>query len=203
MTSLVQTTIYHYIHDIMHGFQVKLRRPEHIYVEVFIFFIPCIILTLPPSSNSDPGSHSGPFSPLPTTVHASVFYREKNSAFSFLVDSRRYMYICIYTMPGVACTTSAQQHLRKLALVLFTHNVPRAHTIFEQKRKRHYNSLEIEHFVEIRLCKLGTILQLVLTSSWGRMKNRSFSDFSSDDSRTTGRPRNNQYQVVRTPGPYF
>ena len=47
----------------------------------FYFSTPFIILPLPrtlallllPSSNSDPGPHSGPFSPLPTTVHSSIF----------------------------------------------------------------------------------------------------------------------------------
>ena len=44
-------------------------------------------LALPPSSNSDPGSHSGPSSPLPTTVPAFICYREKTQL--FIVDSRR------------------------------------------------------------------------------------------------------------------
>ena len=42
-----------------------------------VFFIPFIILALLspslPSSNSDPGSHSGPSFPLPTTVRAFIF----------------------------------------------------------------------------------------------------------------------------------
>ena len=46
-------------------------------------------LSLRPSSNSDPGSHSRRSSPLPTTVRALFFYRDKNSALSSLVDSRR------------------------------------------------------------------------------------------------------------------
>ena len=45
-------------------------------------------LALPPSSNSDPGSHSRSSSPLPTTVRAFIFYREKSLEFSSLVDSR-------------------------------------------------------------------------------------------------------------------
>ena len=53
------------------------------------FIIPAILTALPPSSNSDPGPHNGPSSPLPTTVRALIFYREKNSAFSFHVESRR------------------------------------------------------------------------------------------------------------------
>ena len=35
-------------------------------------YYPRITLALPPSSNSDPGSHSGPSSPLPTTVRAFI-----------------------------------------------------------------------------------------------------------------------------------
>ena len=45
--------------------------------------------SLPPSRNSDPGSHSRLFSPLPTTVRAlPFFYREKPWTLSSLVYSR-------------------------------------------------------------------------------------------------------------------
>ena len=54
------------------------------------FFIIIYILCLPPSRSSDPGYHSRLFSPpLPTTVRAFRFYREKISALSSLGDSRR------------------------------------------------------------------------------------------------------------------
>ena len=53
----------------------------------FFFPIPFIIFallfSLPPSRNSDPGSHSRLFSPLPTTVPALRFLREKISALPF------------------------------------------------------------------------------------------------------------------------
>ena len=42
--------------------------------------------SLPVSSNSDPGSHSGTSSPLPTTVRAFI-YRDKNSARVFFLSS--------------------------------------------------------------------------------------------------------------------
>ena len=63
----------------------------------FYFLFPSHLLSspfysLPPSRNSDPGSHSRLFSPLPTTVRALHFYREKISALSSLVDSRRLLY---------------------------------------------------------------------------------------------------------------
>ena len=47
--------------------------------------------SLPPSRTSDPGSHSRLFPPPrhPTTVRVLHFYREKKSALSSLVDSRR------------------------------------------------------------------------------------------------------------------
>ena len=47
------------------------------------------LLSPAPSRNSDPGSHSRLFSPLPTTMRAFHFSREKTSALSSLVDSRR------------------------------------------------------------------------------------------------------------------
>ena len=60
---------------------------------IMIFSIPFIIFallfSLPPSRNSDPGSHSSLFPPLPTTVRALHCCREKISALSSLVDSRR------------------------------------------------------------------------------------------------------------------
>ena len=46
------------------------------------------MFSLPPSRNSDPGSHSRRFSPLPTAVRALPFYRDNISALSSLVDSR-------------------------------------------------------------------------------------------------------------------
>ena len=60
----------------------------------FLFhFILCIrfslLFSFPPSRNSDPGSHSRLFSPLPTSVRALHFYPEKTLALSSLVDSRR------------------------------------------------------------------------------------------------------------------
>ena len=46
--------------------------------------------SLHPSRNSDPGSHgAGSSPPLPTTVRALHFYRDKISANSSLVGSRR------------------------------------------------------------------------------------------------------------------
>ena len=60
--------------------------------DVFFFhhpiYYPCTALALPPSSNSDPGSHSGPSSPLPNTVRTFIFVARK-SAFSSLVHLRR------------------------------------------------------------------------------------------------------------------
>ena len=69
--------------------------PRRIKIHHFFFFFlhpiyyPHTTLVLLPSSNSDLGSHSEPFSHLPTTVRALNFYRKNNSAFSSLVDSRR------------------------------------------------------------------------------------------------------------------
>ena len=53
------------------------------------FIIFTILFSLPPSRNSDPGSHSRLFFSLPTTVRALHFYRENISAPSSLVDLRR------------------------------------------------------------------------------------------------------------------
>ena len=61
----------------------------------FLFFSSHLLsspfYSLPPSRNSDPGSHTvaGSCPRLPTTVRALHFYREKISALSSLVDSRR------------------------------------------------------------------------------------------------------------------
>ena len=53
-------------------------------------FFPRTTLALFPSSNSNPGSHSGPSSPLLTTIDTCLhFYREEKSVLPFLVDSRR------------------------------------------------------------------------------------------------------------------
>ena len=69
------------------------QHTRHLVLTYYIFFsfspaIPFIFSTLrfplTPSRNSDPGSHSRLFSPL-----FSYLYREKTSALSCLVDSRR------------------------------------------------------------------------------------------------------------------
>ena len=58
-----------------------------------LFLPPFIIFDfpflLPPTRNSDPGSYSRLFSPLPSTVRALHCYGEKTSTLSSLVDSRR------------------------------------------------------------------------------------------------------------------
>ena len=59
-----------------------------------ILFLSSVLLSspfffsLPLNRDSNPRSHSRPFSPLPTTVRAFHFHREKTSALSSFVDSR-------------------------------------------------------------------------------------------------------------------
>ena len=48
-----------------------------------------LLVLLPLGRSSDPGSHSRLFSPFLITVRALHFYREKDSALSTLVNSRR------------------------------------------------------------------------------------------------------------------
>ena len=54
-----------------------------------LFIVSALLFSLPPGHNSDPGSHSRLFSPLPNTVRALHFYREKSPALSSSIDSRR------------------------------------------------------------------------------------------------------------------
>ena len=68
-----------------------------IYFFIFLLlFSHCSPLALPPSSNSDPGSHSGPSSPFPSTVRAFHFYRGYNSASSYLSSTR--VELCLPTL---------------------------------------------------------------------------------------------------------
>ena len=54
----------------------------------------------PPAHNSDPGSHGRPSFLLPTTaVRTFIFYREKNSAFSYNTSSTR-VELRVPTLPG-------------------------------------------------------------------------------------------------------
>ena len=63
---------------------------QYCYMSLHPVYYPRTTLALPPSSNSDPGPHHrGPSSLFPTTVRIFIFYRQKNWAFSSLVDSRR------------------------------------------------------------------------------------------------------------------
>ena len=70
-------------------FLVDFFTSSHFFLFLHSIYYPRTPLALPPSSNSDPGSHSRPSSPLPTTVRDFIFYRENKSAFSSLVDSCR------------------------------------------------------------------------------------------------------------------
>ena len=67
--------------------------PTYIFILAYFFshpiYYPRTSLALPPSSNSDSGSHCGPSFRLPTTVRAFIFIARKNSSFSSLFDSRR------------------------------------------------------------------------------------------------------------------
>ena len=61
----------------------------YIYFKSVPFIIFALLVLLPISRNPDPGPHSRLFSPLPTTVRAFHFYREKDSALPSRVDSHR------------------------------------------------------------------------------------------------------------------
>ena len=60
-------------------------------------YYPRTTLALPPSSNSDPGSHSGPSSSIPTTVRDFVFVARTLQ--HFLPPSTR-VEMLIYTVKG-------------------------------------------------------------------------------------------------------
>ena len=73
-----------------------------LFIYFFIVCVPFIILallscSLPVVRSSDPGSHSGPSSPLPTTVRTFVFLARRIQLFSSLVDTRR---MCLPTLLG-------------------------------------------------------------------------------------------------------
>ena len=93
------------------------------------FFIPFImfalLFSLPASRNAGPGSHTRLFSLLPATVHAFHFYREKTSALSCLVDSRR-----------IAPHTTVVLHSRGAWYSLKSANGARSHEL-DQKCERH------------------------------------------------------------------
>ena len=72
-----------------------MSNPPPLVRNVFFFFsflhpiyFPRTTLALPPSSSSDPGSHSGPSSPLPTTVRAFRFFIARTIQY-FLPPSTR------------------------------------------------------------------------------------------------------------------
>ena len=63
-----------------HACGIRLLILSNVYTvyDIYIYFHPSdypgITLALPASSNSDPGSHSGPFSPLPTSAIRAFFF---------------------------------------------------------------------------------------------------------------------------------
>ena len=75
------------------GVEVYFRREEKTQTicTCICFSCPVYFLRpsfLPPSRNSDPGSHNRLFPPLPATLRAWSFYCDKMLAISSLVDSR-------------------------------------------------------------------------------------------------------------------
>ena len=95
---------------------IRLRRAcvriIHTYTSIrgaFSFFLPRSIyyprttLALSPSSNSDPGSHSGPSSPLPTTVRAFIYVARRIR--HFLSSSTR-VELYLPTLLGVLAVDS-------------------------------------------------------------------------------------------------
>ena len=112
------TALKSYIHDLtpqeLKSSRLQVNNLHHALCDVcWLFFcsIPFItfalLFSLHPSRNSDPGSHSTLFSPLPTTVctvGALHFNRERTQALSSLVDSRRVVFVFISTstsLPGI------------------------------------------------------------------------------------------------------
>ena len=78
-----------------------IRNRWYIPGTVFPFFSPSHVLSssyspAPPSRNSDPGSHSGHCSPLPTTVRSFIFIGRRIHRVSSLVDSRRITWCLVW-----------------------------------------------------------------------------------------------------------
>ena len=73
----------------------------HFLFTFFIFFHPIyyprLTFELPPSSNSDPGSHSGPSSPLSTTVRAFMCFARRTQHF---LPSSTCVELCLPTLLG-------------------------------------------------------------------------------------------------------
>ena len=85
------------------------RRPPRVFFFVFvppIYYLRSSCSSYLPLRNLDPGSHSRPYSSLPATVRAYIFYREKGSTLSSLVDSHRIVptHAMIRFLQSIWCT---------------------------------------------------------------------------------------------------
>ena len=78
----------------MPGYLYELQYYTYSITAVVPFIVFALLYSLPPSRNSNTGSHSRLFPPLPTTVRAFCFYREKTAR--LLPESTRIEYL-----PGV------------------------------------------------------------------------------------------------------
>ena len=74
-------------------FRTRLKRIFWAFFFPIPFIIFALLVLLPPSRNSDPGSHSRFFSPLPIMVRALHFFREKKFSTFF---PRRLASTCAY-----------------------------------------------------------------------------------------------------------
>ena len=138
--------------------------PENIFMKVYIFpfhpiYYPHTTLALHPSSNSDPGSHSGPSSPLPTTVHAFIFIGRRIQHFlpsstrvEFYLPTLIFIFCSHFYFPasGQAVITgvvpSAPQFLPS---IFIAHRVQQSHcsSIFHRALLTHALALSTSQFV--------------------------------------------------------
>ena len=150
------------IRDLGHLSTLAVNRTTMPVLFLYSIHDPRTALALPPSSNSAPGSRSGPFSPFPLPyVPSCHFYREKTSAFSSLVDPRGVVVVvvvvvvvffshCYFLASGQAVVTGVvpSSH-RFLPSIFITHRVQQSHcwSIFHPVLLTHALALSVSHFL--------------------------------------------------------
>ena len=103
---------------------------------LFLFFFhpiyyPRTTVVLPPSSNPDPWSHSGPSSPLPTTVR------------SFILIARRIQHFLPSSTPRRTVPTHAARRSQQLILFFFFANLVKISSRWDSNSRTNASSIRL------------------------------------------------------------
>ena len=145
------------IHDIYYTLVYTFSSSFSFFLIPFIIF--ALLLSLPPSLNSDPGSHSRLFSPLPTTVCALHFIARR---FQLFLPSSTRVELCLPTLGALSSRSFFLIHPKKEKRTNQTQNKKQKTKMYEGGQKALFSTAAVViiriHAVSYTHLTLPTIL---------------------------------------------